>query len=55
LNEWSDLFSKIHREERSAIGFRKSYESIMNKTYFTGSVSPHPINEFSEGALWVVP
>jgi nucleotide-binding universal stress UspA family protein len=27
----------------------------MNKKYFTGSVSRYLINEFSEGALWVVP
>jgi len=27
----------------------------MNKKYFTGSVSRYLINEFSEGALWIVP
>jgi nucleotide-binding universal stress UspA family protein len=27
----------------------------MNRKYFTGSVSRYLINEFSEGALWVVP
>ena len=27
----------------------------MNKKFFTGSVSRYLINEFSEGALWVVP
>jgi nucleotide-binding universal stress UspA family protein len=27
----------------------------MNKKYFTGSVSRYLMNEFSEGALWVVP
>ena len=27
----------------------------MNKKFFTGSVSGYLMNEFSEGALWVVP